>query len=92
MSAPTVYLNYKVNLYAAFTVRLFFFTAVIYNCRKDIITFCQVGDGRQTNALKVIFSELHLFSRTKGWEFCEYLITTEENVLFCATTNTWGGR
>ncbi len=35
MSAHTGFLNYKVNLYAAFTVRLFF-TAVIYNYRKDI--------------------------------------------------------
>lgn len=45
MSAPTACFNNKVNLYAAFTVRLFFsffFTAVIYNCRKYIITFCLV--------------------------------------------------
>lgn len=73
MSTSTVCLNYNVNLYAAFTVRLFLIiiiiTAVIYNCREDIITFGQVWHGGQTNTLKVVFSELHLCLRTQGCEF-----------------------
>ena len=62
----TVRLIYALNLYSAFhswAVFFFFFsflTAVIYNCRKYIITFSRVGHPTQTNTLKVI---LHLLLR-----------------------------
>jgi len=73
MEASTTCLNYTVHLYAAFTVRVFCSIAVIYNCKEDIITFCQVWRGKQTNTLK----EQRLLLRTLKCSSEGYLIKRE---------------
>lgn len=84
----TVRLIDTLNLYPAFHGRAIFFsfffllTAVIYNCRKDIITFGRVGHRTQTNTLKIIFFFTYCtycWGHTGLWK---------NIVFFCVTTDT----